>query len=102
MEEFTHKKALVILTNEAYIPKTSRGGRRPFSTPTDGCCVAREDGPAGTYSPSAWVPNQPTILDPPTAWSTIANTEPTFLTGHQPTGVDVCDRGYIGMTLRKQ
>lgn len=101
MEDLTYKKALIILTNEAYIPKTGRGGRRLTQ---DGMPAVqyREDGPVVPGSPSAWTTPQPLILDPPSTYTSIQSTEPTFLTGHQPTGVDVFELGYIWMTLRKQ
>jgi putative intracellular protease/amidase len=41
-------------------------------------------------------------MDPPMSYDNIGESEETFVRGHQPTGVDVFELGYIWMTLRKQ
>lgn len=99
MEDLTGKKALIILTNESFLPKSGRGGRRPYA---DGLSVLnRDNGPVVQGSPSAWIPSQPTILDPPQTYDSIQGSEDSFTRGHQPTGVDIFELGYIWMTLRK-
>ncbi|PJF18108.1 hypothetical protein PSACC_02076 [Paramicrosporidium saccamoebae] len=100
MENLANKKALIILTNEAYLPKSGRGGRRLSQDGTTS--MNNENGPVVPGSPSAWLPSQPTIMDPPTNYSAIQGTETTFGASHQPTGVDVFELGYIWMTLKKQ
>lgn len=101
MEELAYKKALVILSNTSYLPKSGQSARR---LNTDGVSVNNniEDGPVVKGSPSAWTPSQLTVLDPPQRYSDIQNSLDTFNRGHQPTGVDVFELGYIWMTLRKK
>lgn len=100
MENLTGKKALIILTNESFMPKSGRGGRRLLS---DGLYI--KENPQGAIlqgSPAAWIPSQPTILDPPTSYASISNTEDDFAQGHQKTGVDIFELGYIWMTLYRK
>jgi len=96
----TGKRALIILTNEAFLPKSGRGGRRMNAngpTPT-----MIEDGPTVMGSPASWTTPQPTIHDPPQKYSAIQETEQTFGRMHQRTGVDIFELGYLWMTLKRQ
>lgn len=94
------KKALVILTNEAYIPKSRSTPRRMGNgMPLN---PNKNNSPMISSSPSFWTSPQGTIMEPPMNYDSIRNSMDDFAKGHQPTGVDVFELGYLWMHLHKQ
>lgn len=100
MEALSGKKALIILTNEAFLPKSGRAHRRnPHNGMAQG--AQNENGPAFQESPSCWTAPQPTIMEPPANYNSIDQSEATFRRGHERTGVDVFELGYLWMHLKR-
>lgn len=90
------KKILVILTNEAFIPSTGRGGRYP-SPPSNPQHSKRE---YDDFSPSGWTSPLTSIQDPP---SLLQNANPDeFTRNHRSTGADIYEIGYFWMKFRKE
>lgn len=99
MESLAGKKALLILTNESYLPKSPR--RNGQHNPT-AQMMYRENGPVVTGPPSTWISPVPTINEPPASYAAIPSTQGFFAQHHQPTGVDIFELGYLWMQLHKQ
>lgn len=100
MENLAGKKALIVLTNESFLPKSGRGGRK---LNIDGIFLQENpQGPVVKGSPAAWIQSQPTILDPPANYSAITSSDEDFAKGHQKTGADMFELGYIWMTLKSK
>lgn len=95
---FAGKKGLVILTNEAYIPKSKSGRRMGNGIAMN----SQKQGPVVIGSPSFWTCPQATIMDPPMSYESIRGSMDDFTKGHQPTGVDIFELGYLWMQLYKQ
>lgn len=102
VEALMGKKALVILTNEAYLPRSNRKPTAPHRVGNNVSAPSREAGPLVNIPPASWVSPQPTICEPPTTYDSIKATLEDFARSHQPTGVNVFELGYIWMHLQKQ
>lgn len=89
-----NKKILVILTNEAFIPSTGRGGRYP-NPPSNPHSKKDYD-----YSPSSWTSPLTSVQDPP---SMIQNANlDEFSRNHRSTGADIYEIGYFWMKFHKE
>lgn len=90
----TGKKALVILTNEAFLPQGGRGGGPHPRALTEPNGMPSES--AGKYAPSSWTtPITTTFPKSPVASA-------NFTDVHKQTGVDIMEVGYLWMCLAKE
>lgn len=101
MQDLTNKKALILLTNESFMPRSGRGGQTPRRNGQLAISLDTDNGPVIAGSPAAWVSPNPTVLDPPQRYDAIPETMGNFTATHHPTGVDMFELGYIWLTLRK-
>ncbi len=89
----TGKKALVILTNESFLPAEGKG-----SAPYAPISEALEDRSITSYAPSTWQSPITTTYAPSSEYP---QTE-MFETRHRPTGVDILEVGQLWFNLAKQ
>jgi len=99
MENLAGKKALVILTNEAYLPKSKKNPSRMGNGVTP---MNKENGAVIGVPPTTWTCPCPTIMEPPKTYDNINDSEKDFTREHQPTGVDVFELGYMWLHLHKE
>jgi putative intracellular protease/amidase len=84
------KRALVILTNEAFIPKCGRGGHREQPGSNYEMMATPGKQPVVMSSPSSWTPNITSVHSP-----TVDPNEEIFAKMHHKTGVDILEVGYF-------
>lgn len=101
MENLSGKRALVILTNEAFLPRGGRGGHNPHPRQPSNNSIL-PDGPVMQYSPSANIPSIPTIHNPPQSYSVLPNPEGLYEQMHRKTGIDILEVGYFWLKFARE
>lgn len=91
------KKALVILTNEAFLPKGGHGGHPSPSSHNQQKSVCNVP-----YGPSAWTSPIPTIHQAPMVHPSDLEPEDAFAEMHRKTGIDILEVGYFWLHLYRQ
>lgn len=126
MENLTGKKALIILTNEAFLPRSGHCPRRqsvqnpllapnayanapllnanPQAPQKSSPTSPAENAPLVQAPPQAWLPQLVTIQEPPRSYAAFpeASSHASFSSKHAKTGINFYEVAQLWLSLRKQ